>query len=221
MFGQPHGPWCNTVTFKTKCPGCRDSVFFFRCDCGSRVFFDELGSPWPIHDCDTSWTRKLQRTTDTTGKITVALSEGITVSRDPDSFGIDSSIIDRVHQAEKVHQPDPFVAVEPEDNAACSVVGVLREITRNACPFKKYLLEETAIGRAMLGSLGKQKMGRITVHVPLTTKAQAKSFTLWIPTTLIEDSRIICGLAVSLTVKSVGIPQHGYAWFSDEFEIIG
>ena len=46
-----HGIICNTKTFPTKCHTCGASVFFFSCDCGSRVFFDELGEPWPVHDC--------------------------------------------------------------------------------------------------------------------------------------------------------------------------
>lgn len=46
-----HGPYCNSITFPTRCRFCGSEVFFFSCDCGSRVFFDELGYPWPIHNC--------------------------------------------------------------------------------------------------------------------------------------------------------------------------
>ena len=46
-----HGTICNTKTFPMKCPRCGAGVFYFSCDCGSRVFFDELGEPWPVHDC--------------------------------------------------------------------------------------------------------------------------------------------------------------------------
>lgn len=46
-----HGPWCNTRTFPMRCRYCGESVFFFMCDHGSRVLFDRLGQPWPIHRC--------------------------------------------------------------------------------------------------------------------------------------------------------------------------
>ena len=46
-----HGPSCNTITFPTRCRLCSTRVFYFSCDCGSKVFFEELGYPWPIHDC--------------------------------------------------------------------------------------------------------------------------------------------------------------------------
>jgi hypothetical protein len=34
-----------------KCPRCRLPVFFFQAANGGRVFFDDLGHPWPKHPC--------------------------------------------------------------------------------------------------------------------------------------------------------------------------
>ena len=34
-----------------KCPVCGDPVFFYRSPSNGRVFFDELGPPWPKHPC--------------------------------------------------------------------------------------------------------------------------------------------------------------------------
>ena len=34
-----------------KCPVCGDAVFFYANQHGSRVFFDDLGPPWPKHPC--------------------------------------------------------------------------------------------------------------------------------------------------------------------------
>ncbi|QDU05475.1 hypothetical protein V6x_52120 [Gimesia chilikensis] len=33
------------------CPVCGERVFYYQNDNGSRVFFDELGPPWPKHPC--------------------------------------------------------------------------------------------------------------------------------------------------------------------------
>ena len=46
-----HGIYCYTKTYPTNCPTCSQNVFYFSCSCGSKVFFDDLGSPWPIHYC--------------------------------------------------------------------------------------------------------------------------------------------------------------------------
>lgn len=39
------------VNPNAKCPVCGASVFFFQASNGGRVFFDELGPPWPKHPC--------------------------------------------------------------------------------------------------------------------------------------------------------------------------
>lgn len=40
-----------SVTYQMTCPQCRQDVFFYRNENGSRVFFDHLGAPWPKHGC--------------------------------------------------------------------------------------------------------------------------------------------------------------------------
>ena len=44
-----HRAGCETRMWSTRCPSCQASVFFFSCSCGSRVFFDSPGPPWPLH----------------------------------------------------------------------------------------------------------------------------------------------------------------------------
>lgn len=50
--GITHGSWCNTKTRPTKCQYCQEKVFYFSCDHGCKVLFDELGDPWPRHYCE-------------------------------------------------------------------------------------------------------------------------------------------------------------------------
>lgn len=45
-----HDPSCRTKVWDTSCPRCGEHVFFFLCSCGSKVFFDALGHPWPQHN---------------------------------------------------------------------------------------------------------------------------------------------------------------------------
>lgn len=39
------------TTPNARCPVCRQSVFYYQSPNGGRVFFDELGPPWPKHPC--------------------------------------------------------------------------------------------------------------------------------------------------------------------------
>ena len=44
----------NTVSYtnpNARCPVCGDNVFFYQSPHGGRVYFDELGPPWPKHPC--------------------------------------------------------------------------------------------------------------------------------------------------------------------------
>ena len=116
-----HGAWCNSVTWRTKCRYCREPVFFFQCDCGSGVFFDQLGPPWPLHDCDRSWAGKLRRWKDDSGGLNVEIAPGITVRRPPEG-SIDPGVASRAIR--RVGRPDPIEAIQPEGSEEVTVVGV-------------------------------------------------------------------------------------------------
>ena len=59
-----HGYWCNTKTFPLNCKFCNSRIFFFECDHESRVLFDSLGPPWPLHDCLTTASQSASRPTN-------------------------------------------------------------------------------------------------------------------------------------------------------------
>lgn len=47
-----HGEYCQKRRcYPTRCKICDEEIFYWECTCGSKVFFDELGEPWPIHKC--------------------------------------------------------------------------------------------------------------------------------------------------------------------------
>jgi len=43
--------YASFTTPNASCPVCGASVFFYQSPTGGRVFFDELGPPWPKHPC--------------------------------------------------------------------------------------------------------------------------------------------------------------------------
>ncbi len=47
-----HGPQCEKLfCYPSRCADCKQDVFYWGCTCGSRVLFDDLGEPWPTHEC--------------------------------------------------------------------------------------------------------------------------------------------------------------------------
>ncbi len=53
--GQPGEHVESYVNPNARCPVCGVSVFFYQSPDGGRVYFDELGPPWPKHPCTSSW----------------------------------------------------------------------------------------------------------------------------------------------------------------------
>jgi len=49
---------CTTKAFRTTCQDCNEDVWFFKCSCGSMVFFNALGFPWQIHFCKSAEIRE-------------------------------------------------------------------------------------------------------------------------------------------------------------------
>jgi hypothetical protein len=47
----PFGTASSYVTPNATCPVCGETVFFYQAPSGGRVFFDDLGWPWPKHPC--------------------------------------------------------------------------------------------------------------------------------------------------------------------------
>lgn len=44
--------WADSYTIpNAHCPHCKASVYFYQSPLGGRVYFDELGPPWPKHPC--------------------------------------------------------------------------------------------------------------------------------------------------------------------------
>lgn len=48
LFSKSYDTYVNT---NAKCPVCGASVYFYQSPYGGRVFFDDLGPPWPKHPC--------------------------------------------------------------------------------------------------------------------------------------------------------------------------
>lgn len=85
MYYPSHGPdICGSRAFPTRCQSCRLSVFYFFCEHGSKVFFDDLGPPWPEHHCGSSRSQSPpRRPLSPPGREALANMRGIT-------FGVQS-----------------------------------------------------------------------------------------------------------------------------------
>lgn len=215
-----HGFWCNSRTWYTRCPSCRDRVFFFSCDCGCGVFFDELGPPWPVHDCQLSWAQRRERRRDDDGTITAMISDHVTVSRPPGDFSVEPSVVERSKTKVQGAKPDPIVSIRATRGASLTVIGELRELARRVDAYRATRVPNTLMGRAFLGPIGSQPVGRITVHADGLIAEELRSFTAWVPAEFLSDTNLTRGILVEIALEGVVVETHGPVWFCKSIGIV-
>ena len=230
-----HGPWCNTTSWPTSCPQCGQSVFF-RWTCGSAVFFDQLGQPWPIHqdgdDSDNgnrnavtpSWVRDVTRRIDSEGRFIAEVSElGFSVIRSGEN-SIRDPFRSRQRRGTRNVQPEPIVAVGAGDGETLDITGILRELDRKVDPMKPFGYNDDgpmtiAMGKAMLGARWVGEFGRVTIHTPRSHTRQMESYTAWLPHSFVANRKIIRGITVSASLVSLDASETVRIWFCDDFMV--
>jgi len=223
MHSATHGPWCNARTWPTTCRECAEPVFFFTCRCGSGVFFDELGHPWPIHHCFMKWGRSLPHTRRADSTRVVQIGEGITARRPPEDFSIAPAII---HVAKTLREkPDdhPIEAIRAYKNSkARTITGVLREKTVEENIFKEFDIDPSKpLATAPLGSLATQPVGRITIHTLQVSPVVLHSYTIWLPREWISQAGNMIGVTVRADIAPVSALNRETVWHATRYEVLG
>ena len=216
MLNATHGPWCGAVTWKTKCPrpGCRADVYFFRCNCGSKVFFDSLGAPWPIHDCDLSWGQGLDRQRNESGGATVQIAPGVTAYR---SGSISPDVVTRTKRRDST--PDPIVSVRPDCAGSTKIMGIVRELRTTVDVMQSLKLPPSSFTAALLGPLGKGQWGKVTIHVPGHDDV-LRSYTAWARRAALTLVKHSAGITVAATLQIQSVPGNGAVWVCKHYEVL-
>ena len=239
MPGVPtHGPDCETRTWPTNCPTCGQRVFYFSCTCGSGVFFDALGPPWPRHrdagDADDwpDWLDSVELSIADDGSITAALPDlGVSIVRpgNPPPANTNtppSSSRRRGKQPRRNRQrrPDPIVAVPPDLSATREFTGTLNEITpvikMTALGYADDGPMAAAMARAILEHRWADQFGRITVYTPRQGTEQMASYTALIPAHLINSRRIRRGIKVAVKLTGLDVSDRRRDWYCDDLRVV-
>ena len=162
-----HGFWCNARTIPMRCRCCgTNPIFWFSCECGCSVLWDDLGPPWPNHRCFRGY-----------------------------SHGDVDSVEEQILAPARLPWTDSMAAVPPGDEAEeFQVTGIVggRVLERNIT--KKFGVEDTPSGRLLLGPLGGFRPGTVTVHTihPLAggQLPRRESVTAWTSRTKLRGLQI-------------------------------
>ena len=229
MYAAVHGTWCHTKTFPTTCKICGVDVFYFQCDCDSRVFFDELGPPWPIHDClDNSEPSAPRPSSDAYFKSTQGVT--LTVQGKDDGLlsgmtrfngSIDSDIIHRVKESQSSTRNTS--AIPPYSGGKSEThTGVVTHTSEISLESKFGIAPDSVGARAISRKLGGLRVTQITIQVD-EIAADAEdylSYTFWckpglVPKTLARHSVISATIAPT---DIMGIPDT--RWVAGSLEVL-
>ncbi len=166
-----HGINCRTKTFPLNCQFCSSRIFFFQCECGSRVLFDMLGDPWPMHDCRNSSPPSAPRPP---GKVALQTLKDVSFTVEEPNSGlllglrrgterIPPGIIHR--SVDSVSKPRETVSMDPYGERQESIVGVVSHIYRFAIGSRFSIDSDTLVASAISSVLGGLDVAQITVLV--------------------------------------------------------
>ena len=221
-----HGWWCNSQTFPMECKYCGERIFYFSCDCGSKLFFDELGEPWPQHRCAgfaPKPTLSRLGEEDLSGSLLRYLDQGkVSALSQLIQSNIEGEYLDQVKQAAKRKEQRParsawIIKQEPYHGCISTERGLITELSRGANIRKKAGLADRSMGIAMLGKFAHVPMVQMTILTGALAEDEADncSFTFFAEQTLVDELGLFKGGLVDVDLRGIVISNRHPIWICD------
>ena len=206
-----HGHWCGSRVFPAKCWYCGQEIFIFTCNCGSRVLFDDLGSPWPKHFCSVYY--KTQPS---------PVNEGVSYEPSPQHDSVLEEIDPEFqeHVNRKKDYSAPIVKVSPEGNDNQHISGIIREVNLRIDPFKKLKITKGSLGAFQLEKILPNEISQITMHAGGIGDDQIESYTFWVCRKLFDKKEMTKGRVIYLHLKSIQSLGLDAFWLAEEIQFL-
>ena len=204
-----HGPWCSTRTYPTRCRYCGDRVFYFTCDCGCKVFFDDLGPPWPEHRCDDYLVARYDP--DLVRQI-VANPMMTTPGRET-GRQIDQNYVAKAKEALDAQRAPEIIGCMPYDNVAAKEEGIVREIIARVDVYRRFQIPSTSpVGASVLGPLAHGSFAQMTINTGALASGDCYSFTFFVDREIRDRTGVVKGDFVTCELTGLTILGHGVVW---------
>jgi hypothetical protein len=219
-----HGYWCNARTIPLKCKFCGASVFYFFCDCGSKVFFDELGEPWPLHFCQ-EYAKHLAAEESFEAKVILQKREVSWTLIGPDEeyelhIEHDYSNAVKRNRIEIEKKPNAIERVEATLNALVKPMGTVREVLGPIDLYRKFGIDtESLLGREFLGKLKDGEFVQVTIHATNYSKSNRLSYTFLVIKDTLEKEKVRVGETLTASLKGQHVKGQPY-WHCIKMERI-
>jgi hypothetical protein len=189
-------------------------VFFFSCSCGSKVFFEMLGEPWPQHTCLASIARELRdaegRSVDDVRRVVEAEARHRGVPVPPEAAAVLRTLSYRASGQATILELRPGGL--PRDFA-----GTIRQANPRVNFFKRFSIPDTAVSRGLLRKLLGSSPN--DGHAELFIRGDTNSRTGFCPQvvafardTLLRKTPLGIGVRVSVTLRPEELGPNARVW---------
>ncbi len=217
-----HGPSCVTQSFPIDCPTCGVKVFFLKCNHGSKVFFDSVGSPWPIHLCfDNGELQSLiNDLTDINGNYHDEIADRIQQYIHQTGEHISDDTIRRIQERlGKARQLFRIIQVQP-NNEIHAVTGIVMNVDRNINLYRRFNLDKNDISKQLLGGLANESFAAITIREYVRELNIAKDYVVLVSSVLINHLHIKKNTEVVVSFEFRNILHRANIWIVNFLELV-
>lgn len=159
-----HKSSCLTRAFSTKCRYCGEEVFYFFCTCGTKLLFESLGPPWPIHNCMSEVEDIIDEIKNAYGTVDQAVINRLKILSEERGAEIDEKTLNRIKDyLRNTSSKSVKKLIEPIDTNIL-VIGIIKTINHNVNFLKKYNIQNTLIGKKLLGDYGDETYSLIGLY---------------------------------------------------------
>lgn len=222
-------------TYPTTCQYCGESVFFYTNSNGSKVFFDALGDPWPLHDCrgtpyDDDFPKRPAHNFDDSDYEYIAyciedLTDKLKSSGMPDGYFAGHEY--KLRNEYPANQNKPvFVAKKGKETRKAFPkldkihnFGIIRHITSNVDLFKSFKIDDNMINNAMLPKEWQNsKLTKITIETNDIFGKYYKSYTGFIESKKVSKNML--NKLVEFTGEGKSICFSELEWKFNDIKIV-
>ena len=214
-----HNLSCLTKAVRFNCQDCNRPVWYFKCSCGSKIFFDDLGWPWPLHHCKNYEIREsieliksIERYTDEEIYLLIeSYQKKHSLQLSDEIFEIIEYVIGK--------RKFKFSTTEVDCTSDIDFIsGQIMEINRSINFYKKFHLDKSSIfSMGLLSILSKDDFDELIIRENPDKKNHSNQYRIFIEHKKLKSTQIKIGNKILATVSIIDIPV-GKIWRIDTFK---
>lgn len=215
-----HDITCITKAFLTTCPSCGTAAWFFSCSCGSKVFFEQLGYPWEIHECrEYRLKREVLLIQHSERLSSDEIFRMITAHEKRSGVDIDEKVLEMIEDVlGRRKYPLSLNEVVPAKGLN-DISGKIMTLNNPVNIFKKLDYPPTEMGKKMLAPIGGKQWAQIVVRTRPDKRNRCLEYLCYVEVDYIKKNSLKQGDYIVGIITGVG-HRKGTIWILQSHTVL-